>query len=113
MIADAAEIDPDEIHRLDGRLVMKSRRDQRSRADDVTRGDHGVMAVRFFQEIDLRRQILDAAGWNSNPSIRLARIGNIDSIDRSLQISVEVVESDQLDVKDVIHLIAGHTATGE
>ena len=49
VVADARDVEADGVQRLDGRLVVEERRDERARADQVTRAHRDRVGVRRTQ----------------------------------------------------------------
>ena len=61
VVADADDVEADRVHRLDRRLVVEERRDERARADQVACADRDRVRVRRPQPLDVRGEVGDAA----------------------------------------------------
>ena len=61
VVADRVEVEPDLVHRLDRRLVVEERRQQRAGADEVAGRDHERVRVAAAEHPDVRGQELGAA----------------------------------------------------
>ena len=57
------------VERLDGRLVVEQRRQQRRRADQVAGRDEDRVAVLGAQVADVRREVLDATGRDATGGV--------------------------------------------
>ena len=58
VVADGVDVEADEVHRLNGRLVVEQRRDERRCADEVTGGHHDGVPHAFLSCRDVRRKIV-------------------------------------------------------
>jgi len=95
VVADAVEVQAQQVHRLDGRLVVEQRRDQRARAKDVAGRDDQRVRVRGLRRRHIARHLVDAARRHRRRvDVRAERA-------RRDEIAVEVVEGDQLDRRDL------------
>ena len=67
VVADGRDVQAERVHRLDRRLVVEERREQRARADEVAGADEVRLVVARLraQLVDPGRQVLDAAASTS------------------------------------------------
>ena len=96
VVADRADVEADRVQRLDRRLVVEERRQQRAGADEVAGGHDQRVAVAALERADVRREVLGAAGGH-------AHLGGAQPAgDRPrrvrLEVAVEVVDPEQLDL---------------
>ena len=90
VVADRVQVQADHVHGLDGRLVVEERRQQRARADEVTGRDDERVAVRLGERTHVGREVLGAACVHGADTAAGAG--------RRLEVSVEVVEGEELDL---------------
>ncbi|WP_233998114.1 hypothetical protein [Erythrobacter sp. QSSC1-22B] len=93
VIADGVEVQPDEIHRVDGRFIQKQAGNQRRGPDQVSGRHHQAVGIARPCGLDRRSEIGGAARGNLHLITRSAGMG--DRPARRLQIAVEIVERDQ------------------
>ena len=111
VVADARDLQAEGVHRLDRRLVVEQPRDQRARADQVSRADGDRVRVVLAQLLDERPEVLDPPGVaphgdllvHRRVRVELAAVGDRPGRVR-LQMPVEVVDREQLDVRVPVFL---------
>ncbi len=96
VIAHRIEIQPDEVHCLDGRLIEKQAGDKRRRTDQVACREHHMVGISRPQCFDRRRKIGGAARWHLNRCVGRSRMR--DGLAGGLQIAMKIVERDQRDL---------------
>ena len=99
VIADRGDRKPHHRERLDRRLVVEHRRQERARADQVAGGDEDRVLVPLAQLLDQRRHVLGAAGGDHHLLGSVLGIVDADAARRRTEIAVEIVdrENAQLD----------------
>src|SRR6188768_2459193 len=91
VVAHGRDVETERVQRLDRRLIVESRGDQRAGADVVAGRDlERSIGVRRLKGLDLRGQVFHAAREGRPDETRGPR--------RWLQVAVEVVDRQQLDV---------------
>ena len=94
VVAHRVEVEPDAVHRLDRRLVVEERRQQRRGADQVAGRDDQRVAVLALLLAQVRGQELrPARGHRRGAGRRRDRAGR-----GRLEMAVEVVQAEQLDL---------------
>jgi hypothetical protein len=96
VVADRVDVEAELVHRLDRRLVVEERRQQRARPDEVAGGDDDrAPRVARLERLDVRGQVLDPAGRRP-----------VDEAARGLEVAVEVVDPDDLHVDGPAPIVA-------
>ena len=91
MVAHRADVDAHRVEGLDRGLVVEEAGDQRAGADVVAGADDQRVAVLLAQVVDVRGQVLGAAGRGAHAARQRDRA-------RRREVAVEVVDAQQLDV---------------
>ena len=92
VIADRSDRKPHHRERLDRRLVVKHRRQERARPDQIAGGDEDGVLVPLAQLLDQRRHVLGAAGGDSYLLGSVLGIIDADAARRRTEIAVEIVD---------------------
>ena len=85
-----------QVQGLDGGLVAKQRRQQRRRANQVTRSDKDVVGRLRAQGVEQRGHGLDTAGGHVDALLRVGRVARAKAARRRFQVAVQVVDGQQL-----------------
>src|SRR5665213_1281394 len=94
VIADGSDAKPHHRQRLDGGFVVKHRRQERARADQIAGGDEDRVGVALAKLLDDGRHGLDAAGRHDDLFRLVAGIGDPDAARRRPQIAVKIVDGE-------------------
>ncbi len=100
VVADGGDVETNGVHRLDARLIMEERGHERRRADDVAGGDDERVWVFSPELLDVRSEILGAAGFFEVDGGVRSRDDLPRRARRRLEVAVEVVEREELHVDD-------------
>ena len=98
VIADGGNIQPHHRQRLDGRLVMEHRRQERAGADQIAGGDEDRVLVPVAELLDQRRHMLGAAGGDDDLFGLVGGIGDPDAARRRAQIAVKIVDREDAQI---------------
>jgi len=110
VVAHRRDVEAEVVHRLDGRLVVEGRRQERRGADDVPGGHREGVRMTFTSLLQVSGQVLDPSGvdgvrGDGERAVRVLHLSVAVGDDdlprgpaRRLEVSVEVVERQELDV---------------
>ena len=98
VIADGGNIQPHHRQRLDGRLVMEHRRQERAGADQIAGGDEDRVLVSLAKLPDQRRHMFGAAGGDGDLLGLVLGIGDPDPARRRAQVAVKIVDRENAQI---------------
>ena len=98
VIADRGNVQAHHRQRLDRRLVMEHRRQERAGADQVAGRDEDRVPVSLAKLADQRRHVLGAAGRDGDLLRLVLGIGNRDPAREGAQVAVKIVDRENAQI---------------
>jgi hypothetical protein len=98
VVADGRDLEPHHREGFDRGLVVKQRREQRARADQIAGRDKDGVLRLCAKLLDQRRHVLGATGRHRDLFVFIVGIGDPDSARRWSKIAVEIVDRENSQV---------------